>query len=182
MNQGSRTLKGASSSGQCLRKSRSLAPLLPLSRGRLSVSCTAAAEKMTSLKTYKAWEMEAKELQAITARPRIDFSSIFGTVSPPFLHTLSPPRRPSPTPAYTPAIPRPHAGGGTPKLFWAGLFAPLPSWDLDQDVDRPSRRRHPVATAAATHLLSFRTSVYTRSLSRRSRPSWSRLRCGEMRR
>lgn len=38
-------------------------------------------EKASSLKTYKASEMSTADLLALSARPRIDFTSILETVS-----------------------------------------------------------------------------------------------------
>ncbi|CAL8467003.1 g6539 [Coccomyxa elongata] len=40
------------------------------------------AEKVSSLKTYKASELSTADLLALTARPRIDFTSILDTVAP----------------------------------------------------------------------------------------------------
>ncbi|EIE26673.1 histidinol dehydrogenase [Coccomyxa subellipsoidea C-169] len=40
------------------------------------------AEKVASLKTYKASELSTGDLLALTARPRIDFTSILDTVTP----------------------------------------------------------------------------------------------------
>ena len=38
------------------------------------------AERVSTLKTYRASELSTSELLALTARPRIDFSSIMDTV------------------------------------------------------------------------------------------------------
>ncbi len=66
------------------------ASLLPVNRPHLrnsrsqcldiSVSASAVMAPRQALKTYKASEMSATDLQEATARPRIDFASILGTV------------------------------------------------------------------------------------------------------
>ena len=38
------------------------------------------AERLSTLKTYRASELSTAQLLALTARPRIDFSSILDTV------------------------------------------------------------------------------------------------------
>lgn len=42
---------------------------------------TLTAERVTALKTYEAAKLSTEELLSLTARPRIDFSSILQTVS-----------------------------------------------------------------------------------------------------
>lgn len=44
------------------------------------VTKAVTAEKISSLKTYKASELSTADLLALTARPRIDFTSILHTV------------------------------------------------------------------------------------------------------
>lgn len=39
-----------------------------------------AAPQSSTMKVYKAASMDGKQLEEFTARPRIDFSSILGTV------------------------------------------------------------------------------------------------------
>ena len=44
------------------------------------MSAAVLAPEQQALKTYKASEMTAEDLQTATARPRIDFASILSTV------------------------------------------------------------------------------------------------------
>ena len=46
-----------------------------------AVNNTLTAERVTALKTYEAAKLSTEELLSLTARPRIDFSSILQTVS-----------------------------------------------------------------------------------------------------
>ncbi|CAL5225499.1 g8327 [Coccomyxa viridis] len=83
----------------CGRKTGSVLPLLRKSRaavlglgatrssGRVSrmpaaVNSTLTAERVAALKVYEAAKLSTKELLSLTARPRIDFTSILQTVQP----------------------------------------------------------------------------------------------------
>ena len=45
-----------------------------------AVNNTLTAERVTALKVYEAAKLSTKELLSLTARPRIDFTSILQTV------------------------------------------------------------------------------------------------------